>query len=117
MLLRSLTILLMHLRLRSAMRTVRPPVSESISTHRQNAGLGRRKYEDERYIGATNIVVRGENRFFDPKKRNPKSENNIMWISDNWQDYELLDASGRRKAREVGKVYSYPPRSADNMEE
>ena len=33
-----LTILLMHLRLRSAMRTVRPPVSESISTHRQTRG-------------------------------------------------------------------------------
>ena len=37
-----------------------------------NAGLGRRKYEDERYIGATNIVVRGKTVFFDPKKK--KSE-------------------------------------------
>ena len=69
---RSLTILLMHLRLRSAMRTVRPPVSESISTHRQTRGSDGGTYEDERYIGATNIVVRGKTVFFDPKKK--KSE-------------------------------------------
>ena len=30
-----------------------------------------------------------------------------MWTSDQWKDYELLDASGRRAPGALGKVYSH----------
>ena len=34
-----------------------------------NAGYGRRKYEDDRFLNATNIVVRGKTVFTDDKKK------------------------------------------------
>ena len=40
-----------------------------------------------------------------------------MWISDNWQDYELLDASDGERLERWGKYILIRPESADNMEE
>lgn len=37
-----------------------------------NAGYGRRKYEDDRFLNATNIVVRGKTVFTDDKTKKPK---------------------------------------------